>query len=96
MPEQTPLQYKAVVRYSPQENFATFEQAVVDNYLAHLVIDSYKGVKKDVSCRPYSGNYCNNLPYVAAVIGEGDWMVWLGYPFITILIVEIIIGFSML
>lgn len=73
----TPLLYKAVVRYSTQENFSTYEQATVDNYLAHIVIDSYKGVKKGSLYRTYSNSYCQSLPYVASVIGDGDSNSWL-------------------
>jgi len=76
-PDGTPLYYKAVVRYSTQENFSSYNQATVDNYLIHIVIDSYKGVKKGDPYRPYSGNYCRSLPYSAAVIGYGDYMSWI-------------------
>lgn len=72
----TPLYYKAVVRYSTQENFETFQQATIDNYLVHIVIDSYKGVK-DNQYREHSVPFCSNFPYTAAVVGEGDYHSWL-------------------
>jgi len=75
-PTGSPLHYNAIVRYSITENFSAYTQAQTDNYLAHIVIDSYKGVKKGPQYRTISNAYCNNLPYVATVVGMGDWLSW--------------------
>lgn len=68
----TPLHYKAVVRYSLQQDFANYQQATIDNYLKHIVIDSYKGVEKGFQYRTYSRNYCLNLPYICSIIGASS------------------------
>lgn len=73
----TPLIYKAVVRYSMQENFYSYQQAPVNNFLLHIVIDSYKGVNQGSQYRTYCYNFCQNLPYFATVIGQGDGPSWL-------------------
>lgn len=40
----SPLDLKAVVKYSREENFASSNLVTVSNYVADMVIDSYKGI----------------------------------------------------
>ena len=57
----TPLCVKASVKYSTKENFAddTSAQVTSSNFIEHVVIDNYKGVKKDGIELPYCTPYIN-------------------------------------
>lgn len=49
----TPFSAKGVVRYSTEENFTTFQQATISNYITDIIIDRYKGVKDPSYLLPY-------------------------------------------
>lgn len=72
----SPLKYKAVIKYSQTEDFASSQQVTIDNYLSVIVIDNFRGVKnfgkaKTPYCTPYM-----NQPCIRFVSGSEKSQFW--------------------
>ena len=78
--QNTPLRYKAVIKYSNEESFRSSELITIGNHLTDVVVDSYKATDYEGNVKPEGVQYAKQLssekPFVAYRYGTGSWPAW--------------------